>query len=446
VDEQMKPADLVSIVSLSTRLRVHQDFTGDKDVLKIALRFLDPNVAADADADAAEDDAESSVFNVDRKLDALRRVIETLQPIEQKKSILFFSGGLRATGIDNQASLRAATNAANRANTSIYTVDVRGLQAVVPGGGASRGSQRGLALFSGGGIRGQFQQAFQQQEALVTLANDTGGKAFLDTNNFLPAFAKVQEDTSMYYVLGYMSTNTAKDGRFRSIRVTVKAKDLRVEARRGYYADADFAHTTKETREKQLQEELAADLPSTDLPVFLSTGYFRLEDARYFVPVSIVVPGSAIPFVQQSDQDRATLDILGAVLDPGIPDALRGAIEGFLGARGADLGALAGLAGNRGLGGRGGQQQGPRMFGQIRDTIKLAVDASQDVKRKNSSTTQASFCRRVASDCDSSSVKTRQARSARSRRRSKSVPWSRRRRSSRAGRKKTIPCSGMGPN
>jgi hypothetical protein len=53
----------------------------------------------------------------------------------------------------------------------------------------------------------------------------------------------VQRDTSSYYLIGYSSTNTLRDGRFRRISVRVKRNDLRVEARSGYYADRDFAHT-----------------------------------------------------------------------------------------------------------------------------------------------------------------------------------------------------------
>jgi VWFA-related protein len=358
IDDQMKPADLVAVVSLSTRFDTDQDFTNSKEDLKTALAGLNPDsgngfaegaTAQDTAADDAAtdqtftaDETETNTFNTDRKLDVLRTMFETLQGIDQKKSIVYFSGGLRTSGIDNQTSLRAAINAAVRSNTSIYPIDVRGLQAIVPGGDSSTASRRGQALFNGSGARGQFTQQRQSQDTLVTLAADTGGKAFLDTNNFGPAFTKIQEDTAMYYVLSYASSNTTKDGHYRQIRVTLKGKDLRVDARRGYYADTDFQHMAKESREKQLQDELAADLPSTDLPVYLSTGYFKLDETRYFVPASIVVPGNAIPFSRESDQDRATLDILGAVIDAG-----------------------------------------RRNFGQIKDTVKLALNTAEDVKRKN---------------------------------------------------------------
>ena len=366
VEEQMKPADLVAVVTLQNTLEVAQDFTNDRAQLKSVINAFNPEggsgheegaTAADA-ADSTSDeftadDTEYNVFNTDRRLDALKSIAETLTGIEQKKSLLYFSAGMNRTGVENQSQLRAATNAAVRANLSIYTIDVRGLQAVVPGGaaggtggrggGGGGGRGGGSGMFSGRGMQQAYDSTFASQETLVTLAGDTGGRAFLDTNDFRPAFTKVQEDTSMYYVLGYTSSNLAKDGRYRRINVTVKRKDVKVDHRRGYYAEADFQHTTKENRETQLQEQFASEIPSTDLPVYLSTGYFRLDDNRYFVPVSVVVPGSAIPFVRDSDQDKATLDVIGGVFD----------------------------------------QRSRIPFGNIRDTVRLAVNTAQDVQRKN---------------------------------------------------------------
>jgi VWFA-related protein len=401
IDEQMRPADFVSIVSLATQLNVDQDFTSNKEELSAALDSFDPNSATgfadngapaaaatddtdtSTDAQFSADTSETDIFNTDRKFDVLRTIAETLRSIEQKKTLLFFSGGLSQNGIDNNTSYRAAVNEAVRSNTAIYTVDTRGLQAVVPGGAANTASGRGANAFNGRGLRGQFTALQASQDTLVSLAADTGGRSLMDTNDFGKIFTQIQEDTAMYYVLGYTSTNNTKDGKYRNIRVSVKVPNVRVDARRGYWADTDFQHKDKEGRDKQMQDELAADLPSTDLPVYLSTGYFKLDDFRYFVPVSIVVPGSAIPFASESNQDKATLDILGAVLDPG-----RGP-GGGAGGRGGDRGGGRGF-GNRG-GGPGGfgggpppqEQQGPRVFGEIKQTVKLNVDAEKEVKRKN---------------------------------------------------------------
>jgi VWFA-related protein len=405
IAEQMRPADFVSIVSLATQLNVDQDFTSNKEELSDALDSFDPDSAngfgdngapgaaatddtdTSTDAEFSPDTSETDIFNTDRKFDVLRTIAETLGPIEQKKTLLFFSGGLRTNGVDNNTSYRAAVNAAVRSNTAIYTVDTRGLQAVVPGGAANTASGRGANAFNGRGLRGQFTALQASQDTLVSLAADTGGRSLMDTNDFGKIFAQIQEDTAMYYVLGYSSSNTAKDGKYRNIRVSVKVPSVRVDARRGYYADTDFQHLAREGRDKQMQDELAADLPSTDLPVYLSTGYFRLDDVRYFVPVSIVVPGSAIPFATESNQDKATLDILGAVLEPARG---QGGGGGFRGGERGDGGGGGFRGGDRG-GGPGGfrggpgpqEQQGPRIFGQIKQTIKLNVNTAQEVKRKN---------------------------------------------------------------
>ena len=70
-----------------------------------------------------------------------------------------------------------------------------------------------------------------------------------------------------------------------------------------------------EDRERELEEQLASDLPATDMAVYLDAMYFRLDENRFYVPVSLIVPGSQIPFVKGGDKDKATLDIIGEVID-----------------------------------------------------------------------------------------------------------------------------------
>ncbi len=356
VDTQMAPADLVAVISLGNQLVVNTDFTSDRDLLKKTLASFNSGAGqgfeegstgttegtADTGASFTVDDTEYNIFNTDRRLQALKSVADKLSRVDEKKSLIYFSSGMDRTGIENQSELRAATNAAVRANLSIYTMDIRGLQAMVPGGEAQSASLRGTSPYSGAATLNQYNSNFTTQETLVTLAADTGGKAFLDSNDFGRVFRGVQQDTSIYYLLGYHSSNSARDGRYRRITVRVKRPGLKLDFRRGYYAPADFQHSTQEDRERQLDEELASDLPNTDLPVYLSPAYFRIADNRFYVAVSLVVPGSQIPFTHNNDQDRATLDVLGVVEDP---------------------------------------QKRP--MGQVRDTVKLALNTSQLVQRKN---------------------------------------------------------------
>lgn len=334
VNETMSPADMVAVATVSSMLDVLTDFTGDRTRVGTALARLgytegtatappsadtvatDEQTAAD-ETTTSEDSVAMDMFNNDVRLRALKALAETLAPLEQKKSILYFSAGMERSGEDNQVELRAAINAAVRAHVAIYPVDTRGLQAVVPGGDARQASGRGTALFSGRGVSQQFARLSASQDTLASLASDTGGKAFMDSNDFGDAFARVQRDMSAYYLLGYNSANATKDGRFRRIRVRLKkpVPGARVEARQGYYADRDFAHTANADRETQLQEMLFSAVSATDLPVLVNAGFFRLAADRYYVPISMAVPGSAIPIPEEKDKDKVALDVLGIVQD-----------------------------------------------------------------------------------------------------------------------------------
>ncbi len=329
--KQMSPADLVSIVSFDTALKVVQDFSSDKKLILTALNRIAGNEGTGQEAgttgsaegtpdDAGSfvaDDTDYNIFNTDLRLQALSTLAKNLAGIDQKKSILYFTSGMTKTGVENQAQLRAAINAAVRSNVSIYAVDSRGLQALPPGGVATSASLRGVSSYSGAAVQNDLDSNFASQETLVTIANDTGGKAFLDTNDFSKAYAKVQADSETYYVLGYRSSNPNQDGRFRRIQVKLNRSDVKLEYRMGYYGPRDFQHFTKEDREEQLRDELMAELPNTDLPVYLASGYFRTHDGKFYVPVSIVVPASAL-VVQRDmprDKDKASLDVLGVVRD-----------------------------------------------------------------------------------------------------------------------------------
>jgi VWFA-related protein len=330
VGEKMTTADLVAVASINSGLQVLTDFTSDKERLRTVLSAfaatdgtaytaVDASTAATDDAAqaATEAAADSSVqeldtFNNDVRLRALKALAEALQPIQQKKAIIYFSSGMQRSGTDNQIELRAAVNAAVKANVSIYPVDSRGLQAIVPGGSARQGSRGGIGAFSGRGVADQFMQLAAQQETLTSLASDTGGTAFTDSNDFGEAFTRVQRDISSYYMLGFSSTNSARDGRFRRLSVRVRKRSgLRVDAKNGYYADRDFAHTARSDRELLLQEQLAAPLPVTEVPLFVTAGWFRLSADRYYVPISVAVPGASIPRAN----DKTTLDIAGFIRD-----------------------------------------------------------------------------------------------------------------------------------
>jgi VWFA-related protein len=352
---KLQPADLVALVSLGDTLNVDQDFTADKNALinevgayngtegQGLVQGANSNTNQVEDTTAyTPDESEYNDLNTDRELFALRAISQSLAKINEKKSLLYFSGGISRDGIENEASLRSAINAAVRADLAIYSVDTRGLQAVTPMGDASTGSLRGQSGFNGSALLNNMNANFDSQEVMATLSSDTGGKAFLDSNDFAPAFAQVQRDNSAYYAIGFHSSNPARDGKYRKLTVKIDRLGVKLEYRPGYYAPADFKHSGKEDREQELQGQMASDLPATDMAVYMDAMYFRLNENRFYMPVSLVVPGSQIPFVKGGDKDKATLDIIGAVLD-----------------------------------------EAQRRVGRVRDTIKLNLDPSLQARQKN---------------------------------------------------------------
>jgi len=352
---KMQPADLVALISLGGTLKVDQDFTADKTALihEVAVyngtegqgfaegATANTNQVEDATG-YTPDESEYNDLNTDRELFALKAVAKSLEKITEKKSLLYFSGGIQRDGIENQASLRAAINAAVRANLAIYSVDTRGLQTVTQLGDASTGSLRGTGGYNGGALTNNMNANFATQEVMATLSSDTGGKAFFDSNDFAPAFAQVQRDTSAYYAIGFHSSNPSRDGRYRKLTIKINRPGVKLEYRPGHYAPADFQHAGKEDRERDLEEQLASDLPATDMAVYLDALFFRLDENRFFVPVSLIVLGSQIPFVKGGDKDKATLDIIGTVID-----------------------------------------EAKRPIGQARETVKLNLDPGLQARQKN---------------------------------------------------------------
>src|SRR2546429_145900 len=356
VDTKMQPADLMALVSLATNMRVDLDFTDDKTKLRAALtafhsgqgQGFDNGITGSAEGAAetsgafSADDTDFNTFNADRKLLALQSLMQALGKLPQKKSLIYFSNGISQSGADNQSALRATTAAAVKANVSIYSLDIRGLQAFPPGGEAQSASLHGQSAYSGQSVLNDLSGNAASQETLATLSSDTGGQAFFDSNDFSGVFSQVQKDSSAYYVLGFTSNNPRKDGKFRRLKVQVKRSDLKLDFRAGYYAGRDFEHLNRADREQQLEEELDAQLPRVDVPLYAGAAYFRQDDAHYYLAVSLVIPGSQIPFVTEKDKDNATIDIIGEAVGGG---RLR--------------------------------------VGQLRDTVKLAVESTEQVRRKN---------------------------------------------------------------
>jgi len=330
--EQMTAADLVSIMTFTQRLRIEQDFTDDRETLGEIIRSFRVGEMAELAADMptgeeeAEDDTatlfiadetEFNIFNTDRKLSALETAVKRLAVLPEKKALVYFSSGVGKTGVENQSQLRATVNAALAANVAFYPVDVRGLVALPPGGDASRAAPRGTAVFSGKAQREQRLKFNDQQETLYSLAADTGGQALLDSNDLTMGIQQAQRDIRSYYVLGYYSTNSAQDGRFRRLQVKLaRLSQARLHCRPGYYGPKEYRFFTPADKERQLEDALLAGNPVTELPLALEVDHFRVSSDRYFAPVAVKIPGWSVSLTKKGASATTEFDFIGQVRDP----------------------------------------------------------------------------------------------------------------------------------
>jgi VWFA-related protein len=330
LQSQMTSSDLVEIMTYSTAIQVVQEWTDNRPLLIGTLRKLNlgegSDLAATADTTADEgddsgsfaaDETEFNIFNTDRKLSALEDAARKLSIFPEKKALVYFSGGISKTGVENQSQIKATVNAAVRANVSFYPVDARGLVALPPGGDASTASPRGTGMITGSkqaGNRASFQDT---QETLVTLASDTGGKAMLDTNDLSMGIRQAQEDIGSYYIIGYYSKNEAADGKFRRIKVNLLDKNIsaKLDYRTGYYAGKQFKNFNASDKERQLEEALTLGDPVSELPLALEVDYFRVAKERYSVPISVKIPGSAVGLTKKGAKQTVDFDFIGQVRD-----------------------------------------------------------------------------------------------------------------------------------
>jgi VWFA-related protein len=328
VKQQMTKADVVALVAFSTKLTVLVNFTNDRAALQKGVAQLTANssndlssplyaAAANGEYDVQEytgaaftpDQTEFNVFNTDQKLAAVEGLANVLAGFPGRKALVEFTGGITQTGEENRTQLRAATDAANRADVSIYSIDSRGLFAAPPGGDTTTNAATGTSMFTGASVFHQTDQREDSRDTLATLSTDTGGKAFFDLGDLSEAFPKIQQDNGGYYLIGYrLGAEVKRDGRWRSIHVKVNAPGAHVRYREGYYAPRDFQHLEKESRDQQLADAVNSDNPIVELPVAVETQMFRLSDQQTYVPIAAKIAASALDWAEKHGHRQAEFD------------------------------------------------------------------------------------------------------------------------------------------
>ena len=251
-----------------------------------------------------QNDAEFNIFNTDRQLAALQTAVTMLRPLPEQKSLIYFASGLRLNGTDNKAQLRATTNAAIRANVHDLSRWTRAAWwPSAPLGDATQRSPGGIGMFTG-------QLARPRSSRLPAVAGHAllarqGHRRQGDVRLQRPVARhrrRRREALTSYYIIGYYSTHTANDGKFRRVQghAAPTTVDGELAYRQGYFADKEFAKFTGADEERQLEEALMLENPVTDITIAMEVNYFQLNRAEYFVPVAVKIPGSELALARRA--------------------------------------------------------------------------------------------------------------------------------------------------
>ncbi len=264
--------------------------------------------------------AEEQSVEVRQMLADVGSELTTLAPLAGKKAFLFVSGGFEfspghimaayATGQpivlsqsvrDVSGELDAISRRANASEITFYTVDARGLD---PAGGSSASDN---PLLARSGI--SFLARQDSQEGMVVLARETGGVALLNSNDLETGVARIYQDTSVYYSIGVTLSKLPASG-YQAVRVDVGRPGLTVRTRRGFLplTEADRARD-------RLQAALRTNYASTDIPLTLKTEPPTRKGGSYQFAISVVLPTSALTFVQSGNARRAVADVSIAAMD-----------------------------------------------------------------------------------------------------------------------------------
>ena len=359
IEEYLGPNDLAAVVHTSGRADASQDFTTSPRLLLQAVdrflgRKLRSRVLEQLDAyDLRPDEPTNADMRMRRipdplavmRADHARSMLATLSAVGdllarapgQRKAVLLFSEGLdydiqmggaqtssglnTFTNMDAPAlrhQLQAAIRASARANVSIYAVDPRGLA----GTGDELIEVTSLPINP---LLGLTTTAFEDElrvarDSLRVLSEQTGGVATVESNDFRGAFEQLVAESSIYYLLGYRSSNPRRDGSFRSIDVRVTRQGVRVRARPGYFAvppdtRAGSGLLTEAVEPSQpLREALNSPLPVAGLPVRTFAAPFR-GDKDASVLVGVEVEAKQFRFEQKDGVFVDTLEVAIVALD-----------------------------------------------------------------------------------------------------------------------------------
>ena len=319
--KDLDPKDRVAIYGLSDTLHVLCDFTSDRDRLLTILQGY--NASGRTDRDLVEPGAlhlPGAAERMDSKADAAaegaatmenrRRSTETMAALQAiashvanipgRKNLVWLGSNLPFSGT-------AIARVLSRAQIAAYPIDGRGLLswAAVP---SFEGPPEGISAILSTQDAPALAPGPTGIDTMKKMAEETGGIAFVNSNDLTGAIRKAIEDSAITYTLGFYVDEASFDGKFHEIKVQVKQPGLNVRYPKGYYALADTP-ATKDERRSNFLAAIVSPIDSSSIPVEV-----KVNRVNQPSPDSLTLSGTIdihdIRLVQTGDMRIGVVDVI----------------------------------------------------------------------------------------------------------------------------------------
>ena len=319
IERNLGPHDRAAVIATSARRELATELTGNRGRLLASVSRFEGGFSAGARCGG---DGQPCLADEHLTMRYLTRLSTWLSGLDgRRKTLLFISEGFDSgisdaftpaaslTSIfdnlsnlnDAASDIREVISAAARSNVSIFAIDPRGLP------GSPSTTIRPVTTL----VDDDEGKAVIARQGLEILAKETGGFALVRSNAFSDAFARLVRESSSYYLLGYTSTNTAHDGKFRRVQVRATHPGLTVRARSGYVARNDKPSKPAASSSQlppALVEAIESPVQIAGVPLTVSAVPFRGVKSRAAVTVVVEARSGALPlslFVAAADPDGA---------------------------------------------------------------------------------------------------------------------------------------------
>jgi VWFA-related protein len=339
-------------------LTLLHDFTDDPKILAEALRKADPNTAPlihestvdpghppPSDALGAtltkmirgELQTEAQQASIEAKesasltVQALQQIAKAFRGLPGRKALIWASSGFPfslsppsqlmcepACPVHQRGEMQAAYDnlwrLMNDAQIAIYSVDLRS---------NSSGTPMDETTFTHPSDIGdrQFDTAAQAEwkvqdtsSTLHLFAENTGGKAFLGSNNLVQTFRQAIQDDSSYYMLGYYVSRTHTKSGWHQISLTTSRKGAQARYRNGFFFAQDpSAASARDNMRLALTSPL--DFVGVPISVTWTGSSAGRTSGKMRVQFDLVMPPN-FASVDESDQNHMVVDVAAVARNP----------------------------------------------------------------------------------------------------------------------------------